>query len=82
MGDLEVCWKGGEGLSQEKKPFIPSKTVWFISEIIKARTQEAILKHLLEAHNVPIPNEAIEFYNNKTDQLEQSFAEYRQKKEG
>jgi len=66
-------------LSQENKPFIPSKTVWFISEIIKARTQEAMLKHLLEAHKVPIPNETIGFYRSKADKLEQSFAEYRQK---
>jgi len=68
-------------LTEEKKPFIPSKTVWFISEVVNARIKEGMLKHLLEAHQLPIPTETIEFYHNKANQLEQSFAEYRQKQE-
>ena len=68
-------------MSQEKKPFIPSKTVWFISEIVKARIQEVALKHLREFHAVQVPAEVVDFYKDKADKLEQSFAEHRQKQE-
>ena len=68
-------------MSEEKKPFISSKTVWFISEIVKARIREATFKHLREFHAVQVPAEVVDFYKDKADRLEQSYAEYRQKQE-
>jgi len=61
----------------ERKPFIGSKTVWFISELIQAHTELTLLRHLRGDHGAPVPESLIGWAEKSVSSLEQAFTEYR-----
>jgi len=65
----------------ERKPFIGSKTVWFISELIVAHTDLELLRHLRGDHEIKVPETLIAACEKRIANLEQAFTEYRAAKE-
>jgi len=61
----------------ERRPFIGSKTVWFISELIVAHTDLELLLHLRGDHEIKVPESLIAACEKRIANLEQAFTEYR-----